>query len=170
MFWKGNPYVFTNHIDYSWDNFKERLRFQLPNSVNFISFDELMEEKNIEINAYPFIELILKYLKYSDEYRMRFTTLICGSYTYTGPIYIVIYNKNKDEIISSLFPHTCYQTIDVFIDLNEKNLYSDEFCKNGRENENHVQRVNNSPNKKCKFSIIKLDEKIQDLLEKYTQA
>ena len=129
-----------------------------------------MTEENIQINAYPFIELILNYLQESDEYRMRFTTLTCSSYTYTGFIYIVIYNKNKNEIISSLFPHTCYQTIDVFIDLNEKNLYSDEFCKNGRENENRVQRVNNSPNKKCKFSIIKLDEKIQDLLEKYTQA
>jgi len=219
LFWKINPNIFTNHIDYSWDNFKERLRFKLPNSELYISFDKFMTQENAQINAYPFIKLILDYLQESDEYRMRFTTLVCGTYTYTGPIYIIIHNRNKDEIISSLFPHTCFQTIDVFIDLNEKNLYSDELCENananvsgrenvrgnsnvsgrenvrgnsnvsGRENGNgngngrergrgrngngngnSVPRVNNSPNKKCKFSIIKLNEKIEDLLERYTKA
>jgi len=152
LFWKTNPDVFTNHIDYSWDNFKERLRFQLPNSHldSFNSFDEFMTEENAQINTYPFIELILDYLKYSDEYRMRFTTLTCGSYTYTGHIYIKIFNNHS--ILDPFNAHTCSQTIDVNIKLSDSYpvLYHELFCErsnqvvnNQNESGNGNGRVNN---------------------------
>jgi uncharacterized protein YjbI with pentapeptide repeats len=146
LFWKPNPDIFTNHIDYSWDNFKERLRFQLPNSpYSFNSFDEFMTEENIQINTYPFIEFIIKYLKYSDEYRMRFTTLTCGSYTYTGPIYIKIFNKRS--ILDPFNAHTCFQTIDVNINLLDRYpvIYHELFCKRRNQvvnNPNESGRVN----------------------------
>jgi uncharacterized protein YjbI with pentapeptide repeats len=152
VFWEINPNVFTNHIDYSWDNFKERLRFQLPNSHldSFNSFDEFMTEENAQINTYPFIELILDYLKYSDEYRMRFTTLTCGSYTYTGHIYIKIFNNHS--ILDPFNAHTCSQTIDVNIKLSDRYpvVYHELFCErsnqvvnNQNESGNGNGRVNN---------------------------
>ena len=146
LFWKPNPDIFTNHIDYSWDNFKERLRFQLPNSpYSFNSFDEFMTEENIQINTYPFIEFIIKYLKYSDEYRMRFTTLTCGSYTYIGSIYINIFNKRS--ILDPFNAHTCFQTIDVNIKLSDRYpvIYHALFCERRNQvvnNPNESGRVN----------------------------
>jgi hypothetical protein len=163
-FWKNNPTVFTNHIDYSWDNFKERLRFKLPKSDIFISFDELMKKENIQINAYPFIELILDYLQYSDEYRMRFTTLTCGSYTYTGTILLKVINNNFFK--EPFNAHTCFNNIEIYINLLDlrPKLYDLLFCQsknnnvknksgnsldnaNGNENGNgpHVNENGNGP-------------------------
>jgi uncharacterized protein YjbI with pentapeptide repeats len=137
LFWEANPDIFTNHIDYSWDNFEKRLNFQLPNSNIFISYDDFMVEENAQINTYPFIELILKYLKYSDEYRMRFTTVSCSSYTYSGPIYIKIINVSR--ILDPFNAHTCFQTIDVNIKLSDRYpvIYHKLFC------EHRNQVVNN---------------------------
>jgi len=93
-----------------------------------------MTQENAQINAYPFIKLILDYLKYSDEYRMRFTTLTCGSYTYTGPIYIVILNKSS--ILDPFYVHTCFQSIDVNINLLDRYpiLYNHLFCESKNSN------------------------------------
>ena len=181
LFWKANPTIFTNHVDYSWDNFKQRLLFQLPNSGISISFDELMKAEYSEINTYPFIKLILDYLKYSDEYRMRFTTLSCSSYTYSGNIYIQIYNRNS--ILDPFNAHTCFQTIDVNINLSDRypKLYNLLFCESknreenvrgnrnenesgrGNRNENESGRGNRNENESgrgnpnCRYSIEKLD-------------
>jgi uncharacterized protein YjbI with pentapeptide repeats len=137
LFWEANPDIFTNHIDYSWDNFEKRLRFQLPNSNIFISYDDFMVEENAQINTYPFIELILKYLKYSDEYRIRFTTVSCSSYTYSGPIYIKIINVSR--ILDPFNARTCFQAINVNIKLSDRYpvIYHKLFC------EHRNQVVNN---------------------------
>ncbi len=148
LFWQVNPTIFTNHIDYSWDNFQQRLRFKLPNSDIFISFDDFKEKEYSEINTYPFIELILDYLQESDEYRMRFTTFSCSSYTYSGPIHIKIFNKRS--ILDPFNAHTCFQTIYVNIKLSDSYpvLYHELFCESGNREENRSRRVNERVNER----------------------
>ena len=139
-----NLSIFTNHIDYSWDEFVKRLKIFLPGQQISCTYENFMKSNNEEINTYPFIQFIFEYLHYSDECRMRFTTFTCGSYTYYGRIYIKIINQpNQLQPIA----HTCAQTLDVFINLENsypkifRSLFSE--CKNS--NSKNSLRLANEP-------------------------
>ena len=142
--WENNPFVYD--IDYSYDEFVKRLRICLPkknpkNENVFISFKEFMNPKYKRINTYPLIKLILDYLKISDNYRIRFTIFTCGSYNYSGDIYIIISNTEIHKSKNTpppFYSSTCAQTLQVFIDLRKGCQCPDAFdvlkIGNGRGN------------------------------------
>jgi hypothetical protein len=149
-YWKPNPTIFTNKIDYSYEAFIKRLRFRLPDQTKQINI-ETFETKEFErYNTYPLIQLLLAYLKHSNEYRMTFTTFTCGSYTYDGIIKIFIFNMsihnlNPPRAIPPFIAHTCFHYIDVNIDLRPNCECPDVFIStltdDDRNNNFSIQRI-----------------------------
>ena len=106
---KPNKDMFTTSIDYSYKAFVKRLKFKLSSESrnrNLESFESL----NIANN--PLIQLLLEYIKVSDEYRMVMTAYVCGSYCYTGDIKISIFTNPSKFPFQS---HTCFKDLHVFI-------------------------------------------------------
>ena len=159
-YWKPNPTIFTNQIDYSYEKFIKRLLFILPEPDKpRVNITRLETPKYKKYTDYPLIKLLLEYLNYqSNEYRERFTTFTCGSYTYDGPIKIFIYNIHIHDLGPSSIPkppfiaHTCFNYIDVFIDLRQGCECPDVFTSILTDGRNHRN------NDKCKYSILKLHE------------
>jgi len=101
---KPNIDFFTAHIDYSYEAFIKRLKFN--NDINFESF----VSSNIANN--PVIQLLLEYIKVSDEYRMVMTSYVCGSYCYTGDIKIMTFTNPSKIPFQS---HTCSKELWIYI-------------------------------------------------------
>ena len=156
-YWKPNPTIFTNKIDYSYEAFIKRLRFKLPDQTKQINI-ETFETKEFErYNTYPLIQLLLAYLKHSNEYRMTFTTFTCGSYTYDGIIKIFIsnmsiHNLNPPRAIPPFIAHTCFHYIDVNIDLRPNCECPDVFNSTLTDDSNK-----NNNRDKCGYSLSKLN-------------
>ena len=101
--------MFTTSIDYSYDAFVKRLKFKLSSESrnrNLESFTSL------EIASNPLIQLLLEYIKVSDEYRMVMTAYVCGSFCYTGDIKISIFTNPSKFPFQS---HTCFKELYVFV-------------------------------------------------------
>jgi hypothetical protein len=172
-YWKKNPTIFTNKIDYSYEAFIERLRFKLPAQTEHINIKTFETKEFEKYNTYPLIQLLLAYLKHSNEYRMTFTTFTCGSYTYDGIIKIFISNKsihnlNPPRIIPPFAAHTCFHYIDVNIDLRPGCECPDVFISTLTDDSNinnNIQRIykgkymnNKKENNRdtCYYSLLKL--------------
>jgi hypothetical protein len=129
---KPNKDMFTTHIDYSYEAFVKRLKFKLTSESrnrNLESFQRLEIERN------PLIQLLLEYIKVSDEYRMVMTAYVCGSFCYTGYMKILII------IAPSKFPfqsHTCSKELHVFI----RPLYPRAFKLLKENNPNNINNNN----------------------------
>jgi hypothetical protein len=86
---------------------------------------------------------------------MRFTTFSCGTYTYDGPIKIFIHNfsihnLSPQRAVSPFLAHTCFNYIDLNIDLRPNCQCPDVFTSTLADN------ADNS-NKKCNYSLQKLN-------------
>jgi uncharacterized protein YjbI with pentapeptide repeats len=106
---KPNKKYFTIEIDYSYDAFVKRLKFQLSDESrnrNLQSF------KSLEIARNPLIKLLLDYIKVSNDYRMVMTSYVCGSFCYAGDIKIVILTGPSNVPFQS---HTCSNELWVYI-------------------------------------------------------
>jgi hypothetical protein len=101
---------FTIHIDYSHDEFVKRLIFKLSDE----SVDRNLESfLSLEIaKKDPLIQLLLNYIRVSDDYRKVMTAYICGSFCYIGTIKISIYTNPSPSPFKS---QTCFKLLNVFI-------------------------------------------------------
>ncbi len=107
--YKPNVDCFTTQIDYSYDAFVKRLIFKTSDSSDNKKLELFL---SLEIANNPLIQLLLNYIRDSDNYRMVMTAYVCGSYCYTGNITISIFEN------PSQFPfqaHTCSNELHVFI-------------------------------------------------------
>ena len=126
---KPNKDMFTTSIDYSYDAFVKRLKFKLSGESrnrNLESFESL------EIASNPLIQLLLEYIKVSDEYRMVMTAYVCGSYCYTGDIKISIFENPSKFPFQS---HTCSKELWVYV--NPNNPESFNWLKNKPTNSDY---------------------------------
>ena len=107
---KPNKDSFTTDIDYSYEAFVKRLIFKLSDE----SVDRNLESfEHLNIASNPLIQLLLEYIKVSDDYRKVMTAYVCGSFFYTGDMKISIFtNPSKFPPFKS---QTCFKLLNVFI-------------------------------------------------------
>ena len=127
---KPNKKYFTTEIDYSYEAFVKRLKFKLSDESrnrNLESFSSL------EIARNPLIQLLLDYIKVSNDYRMVMTSYVCGSFCYTGDIKIVILTSPSKVPFQS---HTCSKELWVYINPINQNAFN-WVLKQNRNNKNN---------------------------------
>jgi uncharacterized protein YjbI with pentapeptide repeats len=128
---KPNKKYFTTEIDYSYEAFVKRLIFKLNDKSrnrNLESFSSL------EIARNPLIQLLLDYIKVSNDYRMVMTSYVCGSFCYTGDIKISIFTNPSNVPFQS---RTCSKGLWVYITPTNQNAFN-WVLKQNTTNKNNI--------------------------------
>jgi hypothetical protein len=127
---KPNEKYFTTEIDYSYEAFVKRLKFKLSDESRNRNLESF---SSIEIAGNPLIQLLLNYIKESNDYRMVMTSYVCGSFCYAGNIKIVIHTNHSNVPFKS---RTCSKELWVYITPTNQKAFN-WVLKQNRNNKNN---------------------------------